>query len=243
MQERNSYFSAFPPISLNLIIINIIVWLAQIVLPRFGIDLTGFAGMHYFRAEDFRIWQLFTYAFLHDPNGFSHVFFNMFALLMFGASIERLFRGKRFLLYYVVCVLSAAITQQIVWAIDLYPIASLEAPSVSMGAREVAMNVFLNRFITLGASGAIFGILLAFGWFFPNAPIFLMFIPIPIKAKYFVIIYGILELFGGIQSTGDGVAHFAHVGGMVGGLLLILLWHQKTKEHRESMKWKERGFR
>ncbi len=228
MQQRRSILSAFPPVTLNLIIINVLVWLAQNVLPSIGIDLTNLLGLHYFQAEHFGVWQLLSYAFLHSTNGFSHVFFNMFALFMFGSTIERLFGGKRFLLYYLICAVVAAVSQQIVWAFSLYPIASSGIPYISMPSGAIEPTVaFLNRFITVGASGSIFGILLAFGWFYPNVPIFLLFIPIPIKAKYFVCIYGLIELFLGISSTGDGVAHFAHLGGMLGGLILILIWRRR----------------
>lgn len=230
MQQRRSIFSAFPPVTLNLIIINLLVWLAQNVLPNIGIDLSNILGMHYFQAEQFHIWQLLSYAFLHSTASFSHVFFNMFALFMFGSAVERFLGGKKFLIFYLVCALTAALSQQLVWAFSLYPIATSGVPFVSMPSGAVESTTdFLNRFITVGASGSVFGILLAFGWFFPNAAIFLLFIPIPIKAKYFVIFYGLVELFLGISSTGDGVAHFAHVGGMIGGLLLILIWRKQGK--------------
>lgn len=223
---------SLPPVTLNLIIINVLFWLAQIALVRVNINLTDIFGMHYFQASSFRVWQLITYAFLHDTSNFGHVFFNMFALFMFGISIEQLFGGKRFLLYYIVCALAAALTQQIVWAIDLMPIVNSGAESISLADGLYPTATILNRFITVGASGAVFGILLAFGWFFPNAAIFLFFIPIPIKAKYFVVIYGLIELLAGISSSGDGVAHFAHVGGMIGGLILILLWRKSVRKQR-----------
>lgn len=225
MQERRSFLSVLPPVTTHLIIINILVWLAQQVLPKVGIDLTNILGMHYFQAESFRFWQLLSYAFLHSTESFSHLFFNMFALFMFGSAIEHRFGSQRYILYYLVCALVAALSQQAVWAFSLYSIAASAIPYISLPSGTlVATASFLNQFITVGASGALFGILLAFGWFFPNSRIFFFFIPYPIKAKYFVIIYGIIELVFGISSSGDGVAHFAHLGGMLGGLILILIW-------------------
>ena len=215
--RRNSILATLPPATLNLIIINGLVWLAELVLLRFGYNLIDLLGMHYFEAPNFSFWQLITYAFLHDDSSISHLFFNMFALFMFGGQIERLWGSRRFLIFYGVCALTAAITQQIVWYFGLHEMA------LSSGGYETV------QYVTVGASGAIFGLLLAFGMLFPNAAIFIFFIPIPIKAKYFVIFYGIIELLLGIKGMASGVAHFAHVGGMIGGLILVLLWRKKGK--------------
>ena len=136
---------------------------------------------------------------------------------MFGGQIERLWGSRRFLIFYGVCALTAAITQQIVWYFGLHEMALLSGGYAT------------EQYVTVGASGAIFGLLLAFGMLFPNAAIFIFFIPIPIKAKYFVVFYGIIELLLGIKGMASGVAHFAHVGGMIGGLILILLWRKKGK--------------
>lgn len=240
MQSRFSFAHTFPPVTLNLLIINMLLWLAQLVLPQ----LTNIAGMHYFQAEDFRIWQLLSYAFLHSPSGFSHIFFNMFALFMFGGHIERLFGSRRFLVYYLVCAFSAAVSQQLVWAYSLYPLASSGQEFVLMPSGNLEpVSYLLNLPLTIGASGAVFGVLLAFGWFYPNAPIFLMFIPFPIRAKYFVIFYGLLELWQGVQGAGDGVAHFAHLGGMVGGLILILIWRRRARERQNANRFNNEGYR
>lgn len=230
MNQRRPILSQIPPITLNLIIINFLIWLAELVLNRFHISLTQMLGMHYIEASDFRVWQIITYAFLHDDGSIWHLFFNMFSLFIFGSPIERAWGAKRFILFYFVCALSAAITQQIVWSFELHSIAISEAAVVRFpDGNEMLRLDHLNRFVTVGASGAVFGLLLAFGMLFPNAAIFLMFIPIPIKAKYFVIFYGLIELFMGIAPGADGVAHFAHVGGMIGALILILTWRKRGK--------------
>ena len=148
----------------------------------------------------FAPWQLLTYVFLHDPRGFTHILFNMFALWMFGRDLERLMGPRRFLTYYIVCVVGAGIVQLIVASAQggLYP--------------------------TLGASGGVFGILLAYGMTYPNRTVMLMFPPIPMKAKYFVLLYGLLELYLGASGSAPGVAHFAHLGGMLFGFILLRYW-------------------
>ncbi|MBR6640321.1 MAG: rhomboid family intramembrane serine protease [Muribaculaceae bacterium] len=238
MTQGNSFFSRIPTITKNLIIINFIVWLATMVLSsRTDFDLEKFGALHYFEASDFNPVQLITYMFMHAD--FTHFFFNMFALFMFGTTIERTLGQKRFLFYYISCGLGAAIIQEITWyftweSIFTMPLAnqngiSFEEMSQAI-AQAQAMGIdmpFLNQLLTVGASGAVYGILLAFGMIFPNQPIYMMFIPIPIKAKYFVIGYGAIELLYGLSMANDGVAHFAHLGGMLFGLLMILYWKRK----------------
>ena len=150
----------------------------------------------------------------------------MFSVFIFGRTLEMVWGGKRFLVFYIITGLGAGLIQEITWYLSLHEaIAHTEA---AIGWEHTQM--MLNNIITIGASGAVFGILLAFGMLFPNAELFLMFIPIPIKAKYFVIGYGLIELFLGIRSSsggGDNIAHFAHLGGMLFGLILILYWRKK----------------
>lgn len=215
--------TAMPPVTRNLIMINAIVLVAEWVLPRIGIDLIELLGMHYMGAPNFKIWQMVTYMFLHDPSGIGHLFFNMFALWMFGSVIERTWGERRYLLYYIVTGVGAGLVQQVVWHMAMTP--------------ELQMYSYLLT--TIGASGAVFGILLAFGMLYPNVPMYIMFIPIPIKAKWVVIGYGVIELLAGIGSNGDGVAHFAHLGGMLFGILLILLWRKmdKVKRDRQQEEW------
>lgn len=227
---ENAYKPAgfFPPVTRNLIIINFLVWFAELVLPRYGIDLISIFGLHYFEASEFNLMQLFTYMFLHSDDSINHVFFNMFSLWMFGSLIERFWGKWRYLFFYITCGLSAAIVQEAVWFFSFHELALMGSDLVRIGGGAVVQaNEALNMAITVGASGAVFGLLLAFGMLFPNSKIFLLFIPIPIKAKYFVIIYGVAEFFFGVSAVGDNVAHFAHLGGMLGGLILILLWRKK----------------
>ena len=238
MTQGNSFFSRIPTITKNLIIINFIVWLATMVLSsRVGFDIEKFGALHYFEASDFNPVQLITYMFMHAD--FTHFFFNMFALFMFGTTIERTLGQTRFLFYYISCGLGAAIIQEITWyftweSIFTMPLANQNAISLEEMSQAItqaqAMGLdlpFLNQLLTVGASGAVYGILLAFCMIFPNQPIYMMFIPVPIKAKYFVIGYGAIELLYGLSMANDGVAHFAHLGGMLFGLLMILYWKRK----------------
>jgi len=256
---RSSFLNSIPPVVKNLIAINIILWLASIVTPglftRWGVklDLTDILGMHYWASSKFNPAQLITYMFMHG--GIEHIFFNMFALYMFGGVLEQLWGTKRFLFYYLLTGVGAALVQQLFWTIEYYPVVNALNGAISANSGQDLLNyqdilnhyfrlenlgsfdapaliemkrMFLNLPITIGASGAVFGLLLAFGWLFPDVNLYLMFIPIPIKAKYFVFFYGIVELFMGVaQFSGDSVAHFAHLGGMLFGAILILIWRKK----------------
>lgn len=217
-----------PPVTLNLILINILVWLAQVVFLRLGFDLSQLLGLKYYAADSFYPFQLFTYAFLHDTRSFAHLFFNMFSLFMFGGAVEQRMGSWRYLFFYTVCLVVAGLTQEFFWYTELQDVVSSGVEIINLnGVQMLPLQSFLNLFVTVGASGAVFGLLLAFGMLFPNVPMYLMFIPIPIKAKYMVIGYGLLELFLGISSYSDGVAHYAHLGGMLGALVLLLLWRKK----------------
>ncbi len=233
-----------PPALKNLLIINVLVFLAGYILQgTTGVDIDGLFGLHYFQAEIFHPYQMVTYMFLHA--NFQHLFFNMFGLFMFGRVLEQVWGPKRFLIFYFVTGIGAAIVQQTVQFIELKPIISelnthlqnLPASGLDVGDRIIHSRdellafktTFLNRYVTIGASGAIFGVLLAFGMLFPNTEMYLMFIPIPIKAKYMVIGYGALELFSGMSGTSSGVAHFAHLGGMLFGFFLIRYWKKSNK--------------
>ncbi len=217
---RNSFAGVLPAVTKNIIIINAIIWVAQFVLlRRGGVDLTQQFGLFFPASENFRIYQLVTYMFLHDPYSFSHVFFNMFAVFMFGRTLEHVWGPKRFLTYYMVTGIGAGLIQLLV----IYLRASAVIPPEMFS---------MIGSVTVGASGAVFGILLAFGMLFPNAQLFIIPFPFPIKAKWFVIGYGLLELaFGVANRTGDNVAHFAHLGGMLFGIFMILYWRKKDKQH------------
>jgi len=187
---------AIPPLTRALIIANVVVFLAELVAQNALIDLFALWPI----GERFYPWQLFTYSFLHAPDSMFHLFFNMLALYMFGSDIERIFGRRRYFAYYFTCVLVAALAQLLV--------ASLSGSS----------------YPTLGASGGVFGILLAFALYFPHRIIMLIFPPIPMPAWLFVMLYGLIELYLGVTGSQAGVAHFAHLGGMLGGFMTIQYW-------------------
>lgn len=218
-------FSFLPVVVKNLLIINGIMFLADFVLARFGIDLNSILGLHFFMASDFKPFQLLTYMFMHG--NFSHLFFNMFALWMFGNTLENIWGPKRFLLYYILCGLGAGLLQEGVQYIE-YITKLSQYQMVNTGTELIPMGQYLNLMTTVGASGAIYGLLLAFGMMFPNSMIYLYFF-VPIKAKWFVIGYAVIELMTGIFSSGDHVAHFAHLGGMLVGLIILLIWKKKGR--------------
>ena len=170
-------------------------------------------------------WSLFTYMFMHG--GFQHIFFNMFALWMFGRTLEQVWGPKRFLSYYMVCGIGAGLVQELVQYIQ-YVTELSQYDSVNTGIAVIPMAEYLNLMTTVGASGAIYGILLAFGMLFPNSQMFVFPIPFPVKAKYFVMGYAALEIFLGLGASTDGVAHFAHLGGMIFGFILIMYWRKKN---------------
>jgi membrane associated rhomboid family serine protease len=218
--SRNSFAGILPAVTKNIIIVNGIIWLAQFVLfRRAGIDLTQLLGLHFIASEKFRIYQIITYMFLHDPRFITHVFFNMFAVFMFGRTLEQVWGAKRFLSYYLVTGVGAGLIQLLVIFLRMQALAPLDMFSPVDS-------------VTVGASGAVFGILLAFGMLFPNSQLFIIPFPFPIKAKWFVIGYGLLELlFGVANRTGDNVAHFAHLGGMLFGIFMILYWKKRDKTY------------
>lgn len=214
----------------------------MLVLPsKLGIDMEQIGGLHYFESPWFNPAQLLTYMFMHSTADFGHLFFNMFGLLMFGSLLERVFGRTRFLFYYISVGVGAALIQECVYAVWISAISSgIDSVGyvIDEGARALVngqnfvdpslaqINVLAN-IPTIGASGAIYGILLAFGMLFPNMPLYIMFFPVPVKAKWMVIGYGAIELFLGITGFQSGVAHFAHLGGMLVGLFIILYWRKK----------------
>lgn len=237
----NRIFTNMPPVVKNLLILNVIIWFATAFVPVIDTRLTQWCALHFFTSPGFNVAQLFTYMFLHA--NFMHLFFNMFALVMFGGIIERSMGSKRFLFYYLSCGFFAALVQMGAYAIALSHYSGMFSHEqmqeiIQQGWRYMcqgytftdptlaSINALVNGPM-VGASGAIYGVILAFGMLFPNQPIYLFFIPVPIKAKWMVIGYGILELTYGLGSTTDNIAHFAHLGGMIAGVLLILYWKKK----------------
>ncbi len=255
-QFRPNSFKVLPPVVKNLLIINGLMFLATVVFQeRLAINLTQLLGLHLPMASDFRPYQIITYMFMHGS--LTHVFFNMFALWMFGNTLENYWGPKRFLVYYIVTGIGAAICHYIVIYYQIAPILIpidnfLQNPSIEtlemfaasqnqllpsqFNSQELIQNTldqltvdrehFLNRHIMVGASGSVFGILLAFGMLFPNTLLYVYF-AIPVKAKWFVLFYGIAELYAGIANNpGDNIAHFAHLGGMLFGFVLIKVWNK-----------------
>ena len=235
-------FKNIPPVVKNLLIINGLFFLATILLKNQGIDLSNYLGLHYWESPGFYPHQLVTYMFMHSSADFTHVLFNMFAVWMFGRVLEGTWGSKRFLIYYMVTGIGAGLIQMLVAYIRLMPLMS-ELPQqdinmimtegydlIQSGKNWVGVGGTINGLIngvTVGASGAVFGILLAFGMLFPNTELMLLFPPIPIKAKWFVIGYGVLELYSGFANNPtDNVAHFAHLGGMLFGFILIKMWQK-----------------
>lgn len=258
IMNKSRFLSTIPPVTKNLIILNTIFWLSSLLFQwKFNFSIVDRFGMHYWRAPEFNPVQIITYMFLHDPSNFFHLFFNMFGVYMFGRTLEEIWGGKKFLFFYFFAGIGAAIAQQVIWEIDFnglyraFQTAIAQNSGTPMLAYEGTLrkylqfgnlanfdavhlhemkNMLFNAPLTIGASGAIFGILIAFGFLFPNIKLIMLFFPVPIKAKYFVILYGVLELFMGVANfSGDNVAHFAHLGGMIFGLILILYWRKKGK--------------
>ncbi len=211
-----------PTMTKNLLVVNVLAFIATFVLERSGIDLTRMFGLHFFLASEFRVYQFFTYMFLHG--GFTHILFNMFALWMFGSVIERVWGPKKFLFYYICCGIGAGMTQELVQYIS-YQMEGIAAYQyVSAGGVQMTTDAYINLWTTIGASGAVYGILLAFGMIFPNERLFIIPFPFPIKAKWLIVGYIAIELFSAMSGPGDGVAHMAHLGGMLFGFLLIRYW-------------------
>ena len=212
----------------NLLIVNFLAFVATWVLELRGIDITSLLGLHFFMAKDFHLYQFITYMFLHG--GFTHIFFNMFALWMFGAVVERVWGPKKFLFYYISCGIGAGLIQEVAQYINYIAEGLDTFERVNLGGTLMLTEDYLNLWTTIGASGAVYAILLAFGMIFPNERLFIIPFPFPIKAKWLVIGYIAIELFSALSGPGDGVAHTAHLGGMLFGFIMIRYW----KKHPES---------
>lgn len=224
-----------PPVTKNLLIINLIVWAAL----NFFSDATAgriidAGALHYFSSDDFLPSQIITYMFMHQ--NLAHLFFNMFALFMFGGIIEQVMGSKRFLFYYISCGIGAALIQEGVFAIMIshysggISLSTFSPDTLVTCDQAVGIRKALNliNVSTLGASGAIYGILLAFGFIFPRRPLYLIFFPVPIQARWMVLGYGVIELLQAMNNNpGDNVAHLAHLGGMIFGLAMLLWWRHK----------------
>ena len=268
MNQYRPVFRDTPVVVKNLIIINALMLLLTYVMQQTGVDLTEKLGMHYPGSEKFRFYQVITHMFMHG--GFMHLFFNMFALWMFGRVLESVWGPRRFLIYYFVTGLGAVALHMFVnhleissmqnaikafsntpapEVLDKFVSKNLSHPTVALrdfitnwyddpssaafateGQKIMEQILTLKKDIpTVGASGAVYGVLLAFGMLFTNTRLMLLFPPIPIKAKYFVIAYGVLELYLGLTNSGGSIAHFAHLGGMLFGFFLIKYWNKTSR--------------
>jgi len=191
MAQYGNSMQKTTPVVLNLIIINALVYVAQLVLDK-SVGLTNRIALYSFNDPDFRPYQLVTHMFAHDPTSFFHIIFNMYALWMFGSVLERIWGPKRFLIFYLACGLAAGVAQMLIM-----------------------------KGMAVGASGAIMGLLAGFAYLFPNTQFYIIPIPVPIKAKFLVAIYAAIDLFGGFSGSTDNIAHFAHLGGLAMGFILV----------------------
>jgi membrane associated rhomboid family serine protease len=224
---RMGGFQSPPPVIKNLIIINVLVWIAELT---FKDQFVSMLSLHYYQSPDFGWWQLITYMFLHSPDMFFHILFNMFALWMFGSQLETLWGSKRFLLFYLICGVGAGIIQMLTNVIEMNLIESQYNTGKILQHEFIERGRPIYQGIILGASGAIMGVFAAFAYLFPNTPLIIFPIPIPIKAKYVMIGLMLLDLFGGINPRyGAGVAHFAHIGGALIGFILVLTMNKNNR--------------
>lgn len=249
LQNNSGFLGSIPMVTRNLLIINLLVFMADSLLSSNGF-MTKYLALHFFMSEDFMPHQLITYMFMHGSMG--HIFFNMFAVFMFGRTLETVWGPKRFLSYYLITGIGAALLQLLITYFRYHQLladvpAEMIPEMLNRIQTEGAMLLQdgknytdpilggLNAVVNVpmvGASGAVFGILLGFGMLFPNAELFIIPFPFPIKAKYFVVGYGVIELFLGFADrAGDNVAHFAHLGGLLTGLILVLYWKNKGTLH------------
>lgn len=253
LERYFKYMLKIPPITKNLLIINVLAFVGLLVAQQvWGIDLNYVLGLHFFMASDFYLYQLVTYMFMHG--GWEHIILNMFMLWMFGSVVERTWGEKRFLFYYILCGIGAGVMQEI--AQFFYVYFMLDAQQ-SLGIVE-SFSVMrqlgdqLNNLTTVGASGAIYALLLAFGMMFPNEKMFIIPIPIPIKAKWMVMGAIVVELFSAMAVSNSNVAHLAHLGGMIFGFFLIRYWQKHPENYYNSSngtsffdnlksKWEQRG--
>lgn len=230
----NNFFGNLPVVTKNLLVLNILFFIASWLLPSPIIHL----GVFYPDSPNFKVWQLVTYMFMHG--GIGHIFFNMFALVMFGATIERILGAKRFLNFYLICGFGALVMQYGIQAIEVHQLTGSIRPLHELGdnvINQLSESDFRSLYEIygtplVGASGAIYGLLLAFGYLFPNAELMLIFFPIPVKAKYFIPILIVIEVYLGFSQSGSSIAHLAHVGGALFGFILLKLWKiRRTNYH------------
>ena len=240
MNYNNQYspgpFAGLPVVTKNIIIINVIMYLATLAFETVNIDLVKLFGLHYYLADDFKPHQFITYIFMHG--GFSHILFNMLGVYIFGQVLEQVWGPKRYLIFYILTGLGAALAQYIIMHFEISDVLDIVNQDINSRNLDTSQRTelinqkyeYLNKHVIIGASGSLFGLLGGFGMLFPNRELYLYFF-IPIKAKWLVILYGCFEIFSGLQNNPtDNVAHFAHIGGLLVGIALVLFW-RKDRNH------------
>ncbi len=240
MNYNNQYspgpFAGLPVVTKNIIIINVIMYLATLAFETVNIDLVKLFGLHYYLADDFKPHQFITYIFMHG--GFSHILFNMLGVYIFGQVLEQVWGPKRYLIFYILTGLGAALAQYIIMHFEITDVLDIVNQDINSRNLDTSQRTelinqkyeYLNKHVIIGASGSLFGLLGGFGMLFPNRELYLYFF-IPIKAKWLVILYGGFEIFSGLQNNPtDNVAHFAHIGGLLVGIALVLFW-RKDRNH------------
>ncbi|HRO74730.1 MAG TPA: rhomboid family intramembrane serine protease [Crocinitomicaceae bacterium] len=239
------------PVVKNLILLNVVVYIVGLLFLSKGVDLTGFLGAHYITSPLFQPYQVVTHFFSHSLTSPFHIFMNMFVLAMFGPILERVWGSKRFFIAYIVSALGAYFIYSLAGSYDLYQLKQtiiamgvdihqindviVEQPNLIANVPEIREYMIGAKTPMVGASGAVFGIMAAFAYLFPNTEMYLMFIPIPIKAKFLIGGYFLVELYLSIQnmqgSYTSSVAHLAHVGGAIFGFILVYIWNKQNRNN------------
>lgn len=228
-QVRNNNF---PPVVKNIIIINVIVWIAQIALDK-TYQITDKIALYPVDTPWFEPYQIATHMFAHDPSGPFHLIFNMFTLFIFGRILENIWGGKRFLIFYFLCGIGAAACHLLVQHLRFDPVVFNNLAHALTNNPEMMPETGNLGFLAsaVGASGAVMGVMVAFAYLFPNTPLMLMFIPVPVKAKWLILALVLIDLFGGVvRIQGDNIAHFAHLGGAITGFIIVLLWNKTNRK-------------
>jgi membrane associated rhomboid family serine protease len=236
-QYRPGTFGYLPVVTKNIIIINVIMFVSTYLLRFQGIDLVAYFGLHYHLSEDFRPHQFITYIFMHG--NLAHIAFNMFGVYIFGQVLEQVWGPKRYLIFYLLTGLGAALAHYLILHLQVSHL--LEAVNTELDTMDLSLEerierinykyAVLNSHVIIGASGSLFGLLGGFGMLFPNRYVYLYFL-FPVKAKWLVIFYGAAELLSAFQNNPeDNVAHFAHVGGLIVGVFIVMLWRRRDRHN------------
>ncbi len=222
---RPGSFKVLPLVIKNLLIINGLIWLAQVTVGKSLFSIEQYFALWYYKTDVFHFWQFLTYMFLHSPSDIFHLLFNMFSLWMFGSTLENLWGPKRFLLFYLFCGFFAGVTHMGAIAVELsFLERGYEAGAVSL--ETLQRTAFTSM---MGASGGVMGVLAAFAYTFPNDRLFILPIPFPVKVKWFILALVAFDLFNGLTGRDTGVAHFAHLGGAAAGIILVMIWNKRNR--------------